>query len=39
MTVHSSIPETPMAHPNSESLQESMDTNSPTSMEVLQHVL
>ena len=33
------IPETPIAHPNSESLQESKDTNSPRSMEVLQHVL
>ena len=28
-----------MAQPNSESLQESRDTNSPRSMEVLQHVL
>ena len=33
------IPETPIAHPNSESLQESKDTNSPRSMEALQHVL
>ena len=39
MTVPTSIPETPMAHPTSKSLQESKDTNSPTSMEVLQHVL
>ena len=39
MTVPTSIPETPMAQPNSESLQESKDMNSPRSMEVLQHVL
>ena len=39
MTVPTSIPETPMAHPDSESFQESKDTNSPTSTEVLQHVL
>ena len=39
MTVPTSNPETPMAHPNSESLQQSKDTNSPKSMEVLQHVL
>ena len=39
MTVLTSIPETPVAHPDSESLQESKDTNSPTSMEVFQHVL
>ena len=38
MTVPTSIPETPMAQPNSESLQESKDTNSPRSMEVLQDV-
>ena len=39
MTVTTSIPETPMAQPNSEFLQESKDMNSPRSMEVLQHVL
>ena len=39
MTVHTSIPETPMAHSKYESLQESKDTNSPRSMEVLPHVL
>ena len=39
MTVPTSIPETPMTQPGSESLQESEDTNSPISMEVLQHVL
>ena len=39
MTIPTSIPETPKAQPNSESLQESKDTNSPRSMEVLQHVL
>ena len=39
MTVLTSIPETPMAQPDSESLQESKDTNSPRSMQVLQHVL
>ena len=39
MTVPTSIPETLMAHPDSESLQESKDTNNPRSMEVLQHVL
>ena len=39
MTVPTSISETPMAQPNSESLQETKDTNSPRSMEVLQHVL
>ena len=39
MTVSTSIPETPMAQCNSKSLQESKDTNSPRSMEVLQHVL
>ena len=39
MTVPTSIPETLMAQPDSESLQESKDTNSPRSMEVLQHVL
>ena len=39
MTVPTNIPETSMPQPNSESLQESMDTNSPRSMEVLQHVL
>ena len=39
MTVTTSICATPMAHPDSESLQESKDTISPRSMEVLQHVL
>ena len=39
MTVPTSIPETPMAQPNSECLQESKDANSPRSMEVFQHVL
>ena len=39
MTVPTSIPETLMAHPDSESLQESKGTNNPRSMEVLQHVL
>ena len=39
MTDPTKIPETPMAQPDSESLQESKDTNSPRSMEVLQHVL
>ena len=39
MTAPTSIPETPMAQPDSKSLQESMDNNSPRSMEVLQHVL
>ena len=39
MTVPTGNPETLMAHPNSESLQQSKDTNSPRSMEVLQHVL
>ena len=39
MTIPTSISETPMAQPNSESLQESSDTNSPRFMEVLQHVL
>ena len=39
MTAPTRIPETPMVHPNYESLQESMDTNSPRSMNLLQHVL
>ena len=39
MTVPASIPETPMAQPDSESLQDSKDINSPRPMEVLQHVL
>ena len=39
MIVPTSIPETPMAQPDSESLQESKDTDSHRSMEVLQHVL
>ena len=39
MTVPTSIPEMPIAQPDSESLQESKDTNSPRSMEVLQCVL
>ena len=39
MTVLTSIPETPMTQPDSDSLQESKDTNSRRSMEVLQHVL
>ena len=39
MSVPTRIPETPMAHPDSKSLQLSNDTNSPRSMEVLQHVL
>ena len=39
MNVPASIPERPMSHPNYESLQESKDTNSPRSMEVLPHVL
>ena len=39
MTVPTIIPETPMAQPDSEFLQESKDANSPRSMEVLQHVL
>ena len=39
MTASTSIPKTPMAQPDSESLQVSKDTNSPRSMEVLQHVL
>ena len=39
MTIPTSIPETPKAQTNSESLQEAKDTNSPRSMEVLQHVL
>ena len=39
MTVLINIPETPMAQPDSESLQESKDTNSPRSLEVLQHAL
>ena len=39
MTVPAFIPETTMAQPDSESLQESKDNNSPRSMEVLQHVL
>ena len=39
MTMPRSIPETPMTQPNSESLHESKDINSPRSMEVLQHVL
>ena len=39
MTDPTSIPEMPMAQPDSEFLQESKDTNSSRSMEVLQHVL
>ena len=39
MTVPTSIPETSQAQPNSESLQESKETISPRSMDVLQHVL
>ena len=39
MIVPTSIPETPMAQPNSESLQESKDSNSHRCMEDLQHVL
>ena len=39
MTVPTSIPETPKAQPDSESLQELKDTNSPRYMEVLQHVI
>ena len=39
MTVPTSSTETPMTHPDSESLQENKDTNSPRSMELLQHVL
>ena len=39
MAVPTSIPETPMAQPDSESLQESKGTNSPRSIKVLQCVL
>ena len=39
MTVPTSIPGTPMAHSDYKSLQESKDSNSPRSMEVLPHVL
>ena len=39
MTVPTSIPETPMAHSDYESIQESKNSNGPRSMEILQHVL
>ena len=40
MTIPTSIPETPMAHTNHESFQESKeDSTSPRSMEVLQYVI